>query len=227
MIVSAIVPAAGQGKRLGAGKPKALVTIGGKPLLIHTLLNLEKSFKFHEIIVAVEASRLKEITNLIARYDLKNIRVVVGGKTRAESVKNALLVTSAKSEWVLVHDAARPLVGPALIKKILQAAKSSGAAICALPATSTVKKVDASLRITGTEDRNSLYLAQTPQVFKKDLLIGAYIKLGKRSLGLTDEASFFDGSKFKVKIVEGDSKNIKITTPEDVDLFKFYLRRAK
>ncbi len=223
MKVAAIIPAAGKGKRLGAKTPKAFLKILGKPLLIHTLERLLKSYPFQEVLVAADPSKINELKSLLKRYRLAGVRVVAGGKTRPESVRNAVLALGGTSDWVLIHDAARPFVGTRLTHDILAASKKTGAAICALEATATVKKADrVSMLIRETLDRRTIYLAQTPQVFKKSLLTSRYKTLGDKALSATDEAALFDGTKVKVKIVPGNERNLKVTTPGDLDLFKFY-----
>ena len=155
---------------------------------------------------------------------MDDVRVVEGGRTRAESVRNGVLSVSENCQWVLVHDAARPLVDKNLIRRLIHSAKKTGAAILAAPVTSTVKRVDTRHKtILGTEDRGSLVLAQTPQIFKKDLLMRRYQALGPKALLATDEAALFDGSGIKVNIVHGDERNVKITTSQDLELFKFYM----
>ncbi len=225
MKIAVIVPAAGHGRRLKAKQPKAFVPLLGKPLLIHTLKNLKRSFSFEEMIVAAASSQLKSVRRLLARYRLDGARVVPGGRTRAESVRNAVLSLSSECEWVLIHDAARPFVSRDLVRRLLKSARRTGAAICALPATATVRRIDPRTGIAlGTEDRESLVLVQTPQVFRKRLLLERYQQLGRKALAATDEAALFDGSQVKVSVIPGDPRNLKITTQDDLELCKFYLR---
>lgn len=226
MKIAVIVPAAGQGRRLKAKQPKAFVPFLGKPLLIHTLTNLKRSFHFKEMIVAAASSQLKSVRRLLARYRLGGVRVVPGGRTRAESVRNAVVSLSSRCEWVLIHDAARPFVSRDLVRRLIKSARRTGAAICALPATATVRRIDPRKGIAlGTEDRESLVLVQTPQVFRKRLLLERYRRLGRKALSRTDEAALFDGTHVKVSVIPGDSRNIKVTTKDDFELCKFYLGR--
>ncbi|MGH7198244.1 MAG: 2-C-methyl-D-erythritol 4-phosphate cytidylyltransferase [Candidatus Omnitrophota bacterium] len=225
MKIAAIVPAAGRGRRLKTKQPKAFVPLLGKPLLIHTLTNLKRSFPFEEMIVAAAASRMKSVRRLLARYRLGRVRVVRGGGSRAESVRNGVASLSVRCEWVLIHDAARPFVGRGLVRRLLQSARRTGAAICVLPATATVRRIDPKRKVAlGTEDRESLVLVQTPQVFKKNDLLARYKLFGKKALAATDEAALFDGSRIKVSIVPGEPRNIKITTKEDLELCRFYMK---
>lgn len=224
MKVVAIVPAAGIGKRLKARTPKAFLRVSGKPLLAHTLNNLSRSYAFSELIVAADEKRVRKIRQLLRNRPPEVWKVVPGGKTRAESVWNALKAVSGNCDWVLVHDAARPLVSKPLVRRVLQAAKKTGAAICGLSVGATVKRMDSGTgMIRGTEDREMLWLAQTPQVFRRDLLVSRYRKLGRRAFMKTDEAALFDGTGVKVRMVSGDPRNIKITVPADLKLLEFYL----
>lgn len=224
--VSAIVPAAGKGARLGRALPKAFVPVAGKPLLAHTLASLSKAFRFDEILVVVGPGHVGRARRLAARAGLHNVRVVRGGATRAESVLNALREVSASSSLVAVHDAARPLVSKRLVRALVEAASECGAAIAALPATATVKRVFRG-RVTGTEDRETLALAQTPQVFRTKLLAARYARLGAKAFRATDEASLFDGSGQIVRAVPGEVANIKVTTAEDLKLLTHYLKARR
>lgn len=223
-----IIPAAGRGKRLKTKKLKPFVLIAGKPLLIHTLRSLRRSCRIEETILAVPAGEIKNFNKLLKHHHWSKVRVVAGGQSRAESVRNALERVSGRCDWVLVHDAARPLVSSAMVTRLIRRAKKTGAAIVGLPVTSTVKRVGLRAKaITGTKDRRTLVLAQTPQIFKKELLVSHYKKLGEKALLATDEAALFDGSRIRVGVALGETRNIKITTLEDIELFKFYLKKKR
>jgi 2-C-methyl-D-erythritol 4-phosphate cytidylyltransferase len=224
--IAAIIPAAGRGRRLKAGQAKAFVPLSGKPLLILTLTNLKRSFVFKETIVAAASSKIEDVRRILKRHGLGRVRVVPGGRTRAQSVRNAVASVSSSCEWVLIHDAARPLVSKDLVGRLVKGARRTGAAICALPATATVRRIDPRKGLAqATEDRESLVLVQTPQVFRRRLLLERYQRLGRRALQVTDEAALFDRSRVKVKVIPGDPRNIKITTNEDLELCAFYLRK--
>ena len=221
MNVAAIVPAAGRGRRFRGKVPKIFVPLRGKPLLVHTLERLLRSFRFKEVWVTAGRSDVQKTKKMLRRFASQGVKVIAGGATRAASVKRAFERISPGCDWVLIHDGARPCVDKALVLRTLSAAKRSGAALCALPATATVKRVDVKRgAVTGTEDRRSLYLAQTPQVFRKDLLAARYHVLKEKALRATDEAALFDGSKTVVRVAEGDAKNIKVTTREDWKLLR-------
>lgn len=222
MKVAAIIPAAGVGKRLHSKIPKAFVIIRGKPLLVHTLENLRRAYGFHEFIIVVAKREIKSTARLLGRSRLNNFKVVAGGATRAESVLRGLEAVSDRSEWVLVHDAARPLISRSLVRKLLNEVKCTGAVICGLPAQATVKRVSAGV-IQKTENRNEIFLAQTPQVFRKSLLAARYRKLGKKAFAATDEAALFDNTSLRVKMILGEPNNIKITVPEDLRFAEHFL----
>lgn len=218
--VSAVVPAAGAGRRLAAGRPKAFVSVGGKPLLVRTLENLRRSYSFLEIVAVVSADRIEEASRVLRRYGLSEVRLVRGGATRSESVRNGLHSLSPASRWVLVHDGARPFVTAGLVRRVLDGARKTGAAIPVEPVSSTVKSVDGRGFVRRTIDRSTLALAQTPQVARRDLLEARYRALGGRALAATDEAALFDGTRVKVRCVPGDPGNVKITVPADLKAFK-------
>ena len=224
--VSAIVPAAGRGRRFGSKTSKLFFNVDRKPIFFYTLRNLSASYRFDEILIAAHPDDFARIKKIITALKLHHARLVTGGETRAESVRNALHEASDAAEWVVVHDAARPLVSRPIVERALAAAQKTGGAISAYPVTATVKRVAGEI-IAGTEDRRTLYLAQTPQVFRKEKLLERYRKLGKKALSLTDEASFFDGTGTRVAVALGAVSNLKITTPEDVDLFRFYLKHGR
>ena len=221
-----IVPAAGRGSRLKSKTPKPFVQVLGKPLFIHTLSALKNAYPFYEFVLAVDPDRILEAGDWVRRFNFGNVQIVPGGNTRAESVKLALEATSDKNGWVVVHDAARPLVSAQVVHQALKGAKKTGASVVAMPAHATVKRVQKqSLMVGCTENREELYLAQTPQVFRRDLLLARYRALGKKAFDRTDDAALFDGSSVKVQVVPGEAKNIKITTAEDMELFKYYLKK--
>jgi 2-C-methyl-D-erythritol 4-phosphate cytidylyltransferase len=223
--VAAIIPAAGRGKRLQSKIPKAFVPVHGKPLIVHTLKNLLSAYPFTETVVLVDKPQTQRAKKILRSHGLKNVRVEAGGATRADSVRRGLLALAQAPEWVLIHDAARPLIRKNVVLRVLSGARKTGAALCVLPVTATVKRLDGSRRaVVATEDRGSLCLAQTPQVFRRTLLLSRYERLGRRALNATDEAALFDKSAVSVRVVEGDAGNLKVTTPEDLRLLEYYLR---
>lgn len=225
MSFAVIVPAAGQGRRLGSRVPKQFLKVFGVPLLVRTLRALLGAYPFKEVVVVVDPAWQQRARELIRRYRVPRTRVVTGQATRAGSVLNGLKVLTDSIRFVAVHDAARPLVSKQVVRRTLAAAAAGGAALCGIPVSSTVKSVSsAGNRVLGTADRRQMYLAQTPQAFRKDLLLGRYEALGKKAVLATDEAALFDGTSTRVRMVEGHARNIKVTTKEDLELVKTYLR---
>jgi 2-C-methyl-D-erythritol 4-phosphate cytidylyltransferase len=233
--VAAVVPAAGKGARFGGPTPKSFLPVFGKPLFVHTLQALSRSYPFREIVLVVQASQIEKARILLSRHGLKRVRVIEGGRTRAASVRNGLLALSPQVKFAAVHDAARPLIAPDVVRRTVAAAQKSpstgsgryGGAICALPVSSTVKRIDLKKRvIRGTESRDELVLAQTPQVFEKKALLLRYRALGPRAFRATDEAALFDGSSVRIRVVEGDARNLKITTKTDLRQMKNFLKNG-
>ena len=223
-MLSAIVLAAGKGRRLNAAVPKPLVKIGSKPAVVHSLDTLNKHPGIGEIIVVLSLANQGKIIKAIKRHSFKKIKVfVLGGRRRQDSVYNGLRAVSKDSDWVLIHDSARPFVDSRFITKVIQAAKKSGSAILAVKPKATIKSCLQGGIINETLDRGKLWEAQTPQVFKKNFLLEAYKKYSRDDV--TDDASLVEKLGKRVKIVEGDYSNIKITTCEDLLVAGLIIKR--
>lgn len=216
MNVSAIIPAGGIGKRMGLDGPKQFVTLAGVPLLVHTLRAFAKVEQIRQIIVAAPESHLNHTRELIEKFHIHKTCVVVGGKLRQDSVLAGLNHVAADCQFVAVHDGARPLITPALIKDCLAAALDYGAAMAALAVKDTIKAVGPDHIIHHTVDRETLWQAQTPQVVRVDILKRAFSKAQKSSFIGTDEASFLELINEPMMVVEGSEQNIKITRPDDL-----------
>ena len=216
-VVAAVIPAAGTGSRLGGRTPKPLVRLGSLPLFVRTLRSLRAAYPFRRLILAVHPSMRPEMERWVRRAHLAGVEFVRGGRTRAESVRNGLGCLNGREEFVLIHDVARPFIHKKEIRRLIERVRKDGAAILALKATATVKEVGPKdLRIRRTLDRDRIYLAQTPQAFRTELLRTAYRRLGKRFVRFTDEAGMIESIGKKVSVVEGSSLNMKITTPGDL-----------
>jgi len=214
-MLSAIVLAAGIGKRLKSSSPKPLVKIGGKPAIIYSLKSLDKHPYVDEIIVVLNAFNREEIIRALSRASLKKIKALcLGGLRRQDSVYNGLKAVNSQSDWVLIHDSARPFIDSEYITKVILAAKSSGASLLAVRPKATIKFSRNPGLVTETLNRDKLWEAQTPQVFKKSILLKAYKKHFRGDV--TDDASLAEKIGAKVRIVEGTYSNIKITTAEDL-----------
>lgn len=220
MHVTAIIAAGGYGSRFGADQPKQLLLLGGRPILDRAVEAFATSPLVREVIVALPASVLADPPAYLHR---PNVRLVSGGETRRASVAAAFGHVQPGSDLVAIHDAARPLVSAELIARTIEAARRSGAAIAALPIHDTVKRSVGDGVIAGTVPREGLFGAQTPQVFRVDVLRRALAGVG--ALAATDESMLVEQSGHPVTLVEGDTRNIKITTVEDLRMAEALLGR--
>ncbi len=218
----AVVPAAGAGQRLGAGIPKAFVDLDGQSLIERALAGLRDSGAVDEIIVAVPPGRTDEAMLVLASPD-RPVTVVAGGAERGESVRLAL-AAAGSADFVLVHDAARPLTPPALIARVVAALQGGHQAVVpGLPLSDTIKAVDANGDVLGTPERAGLRAVQTPQGFSTELLLRAYESAGPGAL-FTDDAALVENIGGRVHVVDGDPLAFKITTPLDLTLARAVLR---
>ena len=220
MFVSAIIAAGGAGRRLGAAKPKQLLDIGGGSMLQHSVQAFLRHPRISEIVL-VKPAGTQSLPVIIDRgldgldpSRVAAIRTVDGGERRQDSVAKGFDAVSSSADVVLIHDAARPFVSAALIDATIEAAAVHGAAIAALQSKDTVKRVDAGV-IVDTIPREEVYLAQTPQGFRRDVLAAA-VAVGRSGVEATDEAALAERAGYRVHVVDGDPANVKITTEEDL-----------
>ena len=241
MKVVVIIPAAGLGTRMSPAsdarskKPaasKQFSEIGGTPILIHTLRKFAASPEVAEIYVALRANEMAGFqTRLKADKELsgKKIELVEGGEHRQQSVAHAIdAVRAAGDDIVLVHDAVRPFVTEEIIHDVIEAAQKYGAAIAGMPAVDTIKQVERTSEgavITATVPRERVVMAQTPQGFRYRVLKQAFDEATADGFLGTDEASLVERSGHEVAVVMGSPRNIKITTPADMELAEFFLKR--
>ncbi|MCS6263092.1 MAG: 2-C-methyl-D-erythritol 4-phosphate cytidylyltransferase [Nitrospira sp.] len=214
----ALVPAAGRGLRMGGHIPKQFLALGGRPILAQSLLVLQASPLIHEIILAVpQSERQYCLDHIVATGEFSKVtKVVPGGAQRQDSVRHALAEVSQETEIVLVHDAVRPFLTEDMIRRVVAAAVEYGAAIIALPMRDTVKYVGAGGVIERTVDRRPLWLAQTPQAFRRDWLEEGHDKALLAGVQATDDAHLVELIGKPVVVVEGSGENIKVTRPEDL-----------
>ena len=214
----AIVVAAGKGTRLGGDRPKQFLELGGVPVIIHTLRQFERSKQINEVITVLPAEDTAGFESIAQKFKLnKAQRGIAGGETRAQSVRNGLNAI-AQADIVAVHDGVRPLVTPEEIDEVVSAAERSGAAILTAPVADTIKRVDGA-RIMHTISRAELRRALTPQCFRFDILKRAYEKLDElESSGseITDESMLVERLGIEIVSVDGNPRNIKITTEADL-----------
>ena len=207
--VGAVLPSAGRGERFG--KKKQFKLLGRRPLLFHTLTSFLECDDIAEIVVAVPKVNLETISRELASFtSVKPIKTVVGGARRQDSVLNGCLALSENVEIIAVHDAARPFVTPELISATIAGCNEADGCIAALPSKDTVKQVSKN-NIHRTINRDSIWLAQTPQTFHKDILINAL----QQDMVATDEASMVEATGGRVLVTEGFVGNFKITNSED------------
>jgi 2-C-methyl-D-erythritol 4-phosphate cytidylyltransferase len=215
----AIVTAAGKGTRFG-GK-KSLHLLKGKPLLAWSLRVLEESPEIREVIVTFPPDdSVESYQRVCADENYKKARFVAGGDTRYDSVRKAFSSLKDQAEIVLIHDAARPLLSRDLLLRVLEATRKHGAALPVLPLSETVKEVEGE-QVVRTIPREKLFLAQTPQGFRAEFLAAAYAKFENRNI--TDEAMLVEMAGYKVYVVPGDYRNIKITERSDIKVAETYL----
>jgi 2-C-methyl-D-erythritol 4-phosphate cytidylyltransferase len=224
MKVQVILVAAGAGKRLKSAKPKALVSLKGKPLVWYALKTFEHSRMVKSVILVVQKSLVNQFRALVDKSRFRKVHVITpGGKTRSESVACGLRCLDTDADVVMVHDAARPFINERMIRSSLHALHTVPATVVAVPAKATIKKVDrTNLYVQETLARDTLWEIQTPQTFRKDVLVKAHA--AKNSVEPTDDAMLVEDLGMPVKIVRGDYRNIKITTAEDLALAELLIR---
>jgi 2-C-methyl-D-erythritol 4-phosphate cytidylyltransferase/2-C-methyl-D-erythritol 2,4-cyclodiphosphate synthase len=233
MFVSAIIAAGGRGLRLGGVVPKQLIDLAGRPALERSVATFLAHPEIDEVVVALPAELAADPPPYL-RGTPKAVRIVAGGQRRQDSVANAFAVVSAESDLVVVHDAARPFASAELISRTIAAALEAGAALAALPARDTVKRAadpdaraahrEPALFVQETLPRQSIYLAQTPQAFRRDVLKDA-LALSEASADATDEATLAERAGHRVRLVEGEPGNIKLTLAEDLTIADAIARR--
>ena len=213
MKITAIIPSAGDGERFG--EKKQLKLLNGRPLIFHTIQPFVKSELINEIIVVVPKDNVNQLSrDFKSTITSKKIEVVEGGETRQQSVYNGLRISDKESKLICVHDGVRPFVTLDLIEKVIKASMEHDGAILAAPSTDTIKKVMGD-QILETLSRETIWRAQTPQVFSKPALKEAIQIAVDEKLEGTDEASILEKIGYQIGFVEGSSLNIKITTKED------------
>ena len=218
MTASAIIVAAGSGVRLGSGVPKAFVKIGGRTMLSYSLAAVGQVNSIGEVVIAVPEGFESAARAEAAAAGLgAAVKITPGGIERQDSVRIALGLTSAESELVIVHDAARPLATPAIFEACIAAAARAGGAIAAIPVADTLKRVaDSDRTIAATVARTGLWQAQTPQAFRRAVLVAAHRRAVSEGIVATDDADLVERTGARVEVVEGSTANIKVTTPSDL-----------
>ena len=225
MHVTAIIAAGGIGQRFGGAQPKQLLSVGGRPILERSVMAFASHPAVNAIVVALPQALVDDppaylrSANAFALHGTgKPLHIVAGGDRRQDSVANAFAVAAATSDIIVIHDAARPFASADLIARTIAAAAESGAAVAAMQSRDTVKRATTDHLVGETLPREMIYLAQTPQAFRRDVLKRA-LELGARDpFHATDEAALVERAGLPVRLVDGDASNIKITTPEDLTM---------
>ncbi len=224
---TAIIAAAGRGARMASSRAKQFLLLDGIPIIVHTLKQFERCDDVHDVIVVLPPDDVAEFLTSLGSYGVRKVgRIVPGGATRAESVHRGLMaVRATTAQIVVIHDGVRPFVTPEEITQTIQMAGQHGAAILVAPAVDTIKRVG-DARIIDTLARSELRRALTPQSFQYDLLRRAYAGVDLSDPAITDDSSLVERLGEPVMVVEGSSKNIKITTSEDLLVAEAYLKAA-
>ena len=218
--VAAIIVAGGSGKRMGMNIKKQFIELDKKPILAHTIEAFNKCKVIDEIIVVVgKEDKEKVKAEIINRYGYHKVtQIVEGGAERQDSVYNGLMAVKDGVQYVMIHDGARPFISEEIVEKSLSMTKEKQATVVAVPVKDTIKVVNEEYEVEDTPKRSTLWSVQTPQSFKKELLIEAYAYARERNLIVTDDSMLVEAYGKRVHVVEGDYNNIKITTQEDLVL---------
>ena len=216
----AVIVAAGTASRMG-GIDKVMAPLKGEPMIVHTVRAFQNCDVIREIVIVTREDLLVPVMDLCHKFD-KVQAVIVGGASRQESVERGLDMMSVGTKLVAVQDGARPLITWQVIDRTVRAANSYGAAAPAVPVKDTIKVVAGGI-VKETPDRSALQAVQTPQVFDLDLLKGALAKARLEDAAITDDCSAVELLGMSVKIVEGDERNIKVTTPMDLKIAELLL----
>lgn len=225
-LISAVIVSAGNSTRMG-GINKQFLELDGAPVIVNTITIFQRCHMIDEIIIVTRESDIDEIAKLVEKNDFYKVsNIVPGGETRQLSVYEGVKSTSNIADLVVIHDGARPLVTVKVIEETIRAAAEYGAAATGVKVKDTVKVVDDKDNIIDTPNRAYMRFIQTPQVFDKNLYLDA-VKNVKNSKDFTDDCKLIEAYGKTVKFVDGDYENIKITTPEDIDLAESYIKRRR
>jgi 2-C-methyl-D-erythritol 4-phosphate cytidylyltransferase len=225
---AAVIPAAGSGLRMGGVQEKQFLDLKGRPLLAVTLGPFQRCLKVDALFLVVPPGEVGYCqAEIVERFGFDKVkRVVPGGKRRQDSVRLGLEATRGEYGLVLIHDGVRPLVDEALIEEVLKKAKTFRAVICGLPPKDTVKEINDGNEVVKTHERKRLWLVQTPQVFRFQDIFEAHNKsLQEGWEEATDDAVLVERLGIPIKVIEGAEENIKVTTPQDLELARFLLGR--
>lgn len=218
MSIKVIIPASGSGTRFGGNIPKQFMKIEGKEILAHAISTFHQIRSIDEIIIATKQEYFEKIKLIIRKNKFFKVkRIVEGGKLRQDSVYRALMnLDCSENDFILVHDAVRPFISRDKILELIKEVKKHNCVILGLPVAETLKKIDKKNYVEKTIDRENVWSIQTPQAFRYDILKKSFEKAYKDNFNGTDESSLAEYSGYKVKVIEGEKTNIKITLKADL-----------
>jgi 2-C-methyl-D-erythritol 4-phosphate cytidylyltransferase len=225
----AIIAAGGSGRRMGGGKPKQYLLLEGVPILVHTLRIFQESQAVDAIFLVVPERDIEQTRlQVVLSYDLPKMdRILAGGPKRQDSVRNGLAALNDDCGIVVIHDGVRPFISGELIGAAVEGAKRDGAVAVGVPVKDTVKKVDTSGSVVETLDRDSLWLIQTPQAFRREVIVQAHEQAHRNGYYGYDDAILVEKMGFPVRMIPGSYDNIKITTREDLAVAEVLLKRGR
>ena len=228
MSVCAIIAAGGRGVRMAASINKQFLEINNKPIIAHSIEKFYLSSLIDKIIIVVPEDWIKFVSqSIVNKYNFSKVdKIIKGGNTRQESIFVGLKELGKKDSVVVIHDAVRPLIDSLILDRVVEKGKETGAAIVAVRAYDTIKRVNKSL-IENTLNRELIWFAQTPQVFHKEIILKAYQRAADDNIMATDDSSLVERIGYPVQVIEGSYSNIKITKPSDLNLAEFYLKQNK
>ena len=227
-ICTAVIVAAGKGKRMGTDVSKQFLPLCGKEILAHTVEKFEKAQNIRDIVLVTGMDSLQDVKDMSVEYGWQKIvSVVVGGKERQDSVWNGLQAVSEDTEIVLIHDGVRPFVTEEILDRSIETALDMGGCVAGAPAKDTIKVCNSENIAIDTPDRSTLWQIQTPQTFRRPLIMKAYAEAKADGFIGTDDASLAEYCGYPVKIIMGSYRNIKITTKEDLLIGEAFLKEEQ
>ena len=227
-ICTAVIVAAGKGKRMGTEISKQFLPLRGKEILTHTVEKFEAAKEIRDIVLVTGQDSLQDVRDMVQEYNWKKVvSVVAGGKERQDSVWNGLQAVSEDTEIVLIHDGVRPFVTEEILNDSIETAMEMGGCVAGVPAKDTIKVCNEENIAVATPDRSTLWQIQTPQTFRRELILQAYMQAKEDGFVGTDDASLAEHSGYPVKVIMGSYRNIKITTREDLLVGEAFLKEGQ
>jgi len=230
MHVTAVVLAAGEGRRIGGEIPKIFLPIAGRPLVLRTLDRMFAAHSVENVVLVIAANEIERCQSMLradAALRDRPWQLQAGGVIRQQSAQRGLEKLGSDSDIVIIHDGARPFVSAGLIERCVEVAADKGAVVVGLPARDTIKVVTQGQRIQSTPDRSSLWEIQTPQVFRRELIVAAHERAEKDGVQVTDDATVVERIGTPVYVIDGERTNFKITVREDVWLAETLIREGR